>query len=222
MPGIVAAKLISDPAVRDQLLTAAATAIGELHRITTTAIIVDAGCLERWITEPLQQLRHVLEASPHAAKQGQALDRLAAELQNSLAGRQLAVSWIHGDFAPGNILVTPDGKAVTGIVDWELAGPGNLPQLDLVQLLLSARLAVQACELGEIVRQLLDDAAWTADECALLDKAQAALPGEPVGKRALLLLCWLHHIAANLTKSTHYAKHRVWLAKNLIHVLQYL
>jgi len=47
-----------------------------------------------------------------------------------LAGRTLTVSWVHGDFTPGNILVTPDGTSVTGIIDWDHSASKELPQLD--------------------------------------------------------------------------------------------
>jgi aminoglycoside phosphotransferase (APT) family kinase protein len=32
---------------------------------------------------------------------------------------------VHGDFGPNNVLLDPDGYAVTAIVDWELAHPGD-------------------------------------------------------------------------------------------------
>ena len=37
----------------------------------------------------------------------------------------VAPGWVHGDFGPQNLLIDPDSLAVTAIVDWELAGPGD-------------------------------------------------------------------------------------------------
>ena len=44
------------------------------------------------------------------------LERVAAELRASFAGRTLSLSWIHGDFVPGNVLAGPalvDGSDTT-------------------------------------------------------------------------------------------------------------
>jgi hypothetical protein len=46
-----------------------------------------------------------------------------------------------------------------------------------------------------------------------------ALPGDGVEMRALVLLCWLRHIAGSLKKPTRYAGHWLWLAKNIEDVL---
>jgi aminoglycoside phosphotransferase (APT) family kinase protein len=127
---------------------------------------------------------------------------------------------VHGDFAPRNILVTPDGAALTGIVDWELAAQDDLPLLDLLLLLLWVRMVVHRCELGNIVRALLAGAEWTRHEQALVDAAEVALPGDAVGMRALVLLCWLRNVAASLRKCQGCAGHRLWMLANVEAVLQ--
>ena len=125
-----------------------------------------------------------------------------------------------GDFAPRNILVTPDGATLTGIEDWELAAQDDLPLLDLLLLLLWVRMVVLRCELGNIVRALLDGAEWTRHERALVEAAEVALPGDAVGMRALVLLCWLRHVAASVRKSQCVAGHRLWMMTNIEAVLQ--
>ncbi len=219
LSGLEARAVLFNPEARMQMQSASAAAIEELHRRTAVSVVVDAGVLSRWIDEPLLTIRRISARHPYAPSNEGAIDQLMAELHSALAGRTLSVSWVHGDFSPRNILVTPDGATLTGIVDWDLAAPDNLPQLDLLQLLLSTRMSVQSCELGDVVQGLLDGDEWTAHESALLDAAQSALPGDAVGMRALLLLCWLRHVAANLTKSTRYAGHWLWWAKNVEGVL---
>jgi aminoglycoside phosphotransferase (APT) family kinase protein len=129
------------------------------------------------------------------------------------------MGWVHGDFGPSNILLTPDGAGVAGIVDWELAASPDLPSVDLVTLLLTTRAQAQQRELGDVVRILLTDARWTDFECRLLHRAQAGLADSTQEVRATVLLCWLRHAAANLTKSVRYAHHRIWIHNNVDVVL---
>jgi hypothetical protein len=218
--GRAATGVLSRPAARVRMQVAAAAAIGELHRRTAASVVVDAGMLERWIDAPLQVVRHVTATLPRAAGNERAIERLATELHDALAGRTLAVSMVHGDFTPGNILVTPDGATLTGIVDWELGAHEDLPLLDLLLLLLSVRRVVHRCELGTVVQALLDGAGRTPHEQALVDAAEVALPGDAVGMRALVLLCWLRYVAATLGKSQYFARHRLWMMKNIEAVLQ--
>jgi aminoglycoside phosphotransferase (APT) family kinase protein len=218
--GREATAVLSSPAARGRMLVAAAAAIGELHRLTASSVVVDAEMLERWIDAPLQVVRHVTRARPRAAGNERAIERLAAELREALAGRTLSVSTVHGDYTPRNILVTPDGAALTGIVDWELAAQDDVPLLDLLLLLLTVRMVVHRCELGHIVRALLDGAKWTPHEQALVDAVEVALPGDAVGMRAMVLLCWLRYVAANLRKSQYFAGHKLWMMTNIEAVLQ--
>lgn len=222
LPGLDARQIVADPRARARMRAAAATTIGELHRRTATPTRVDAALLQRWIDEPLDLIRRLDATHPEIASARRATERLAVELHDALAGRTLALSWVHGDYTPGNILVTPDGATLTGIVDWELAAPRDLPLLDLVQLMLSIRMLTTRRELGDVLRGLLNGAGWTPPEQAILAMAQAALPGDAVEPRTMLLLSWLRHIEANLTKSIRYAGNWVWVTRNIEAVLRYL
>jgi aminoglycoside phosphotransferase (APT) family kinase protein/O-antigen/teichoic acid export membrane protein len=218
LPGVESRRLVANPAVRERLQTTAVASIGELHRRTARLLRVDDALLRTWIDEPLARLGRMAASGVEPDGQRPALDRLAVELHAELAGRQVAVSWVHGDFVPGNILATPDGSKLTGIVDWELASSADLPLLDVIQLLVSTRTHVQQRELGDVLPELLGDA-WTVHERGLLAGAQQRLPGEPVNLRTLLLLSWLRHVDSNLSKSTRYAHHRIWMARNVNAVL---
>jgi aminoglycoside phosphotransferase (APT) family kinase protein len=220
MPGVESRLLIAEPDVRDRLLTTAVASIGELHLRTVRLLRVDGATLKAWIDEPLDRLGGAVASGANLTGHKLALDRLAVQLHAALEQRQVAVSWVHGDFVPGNILATPDGSTLTGIIDWELATPADLPLLDVIQLLVSTRTHVQQRELGYILPELLNGDAWTAHERGLLAAAQQRLPGEPIDLRTLLLLSWLRHVDANLSKSTRYAHHRLWMTRNVNAVLQ--
>lgn len=222
LPGVDARHLVMDQTCRLRVWKTAVAGISLLHQCTAVVRAVDGALQQRWVGEPLAVVRALLAADGNKAMSQEALARLADELDEALVGRLLPLSWIHGDFSPENILVTPEGCQLTGIVDWELATPDDLPQLDLIQLFLATRRRIGRCELGDVVRELLSDEHWTDDEQAIMDTAQAMLPGDAIGLRPLLLLAWLRHIAANLEKSVRYSQNRLWITKNVQGVLHYL
>ena len=146
LPGHAATRRLSE----DATSAAAATAMTALHRATTVTQIVDDAALARWVDEPLDFLRG-LRGLPGDL---QSLERLRVLLHDALAGREVATSWVHGDFWPGNVLVEETASGVdpahglesvgaatdgvdaevrvTGLADWENAEPGGLPDVDLL------------------------------------------------------------------------------------------
>ncbi|MCB0209645.1 MAG: phosphotransferase [Anaerolineae bacterium] len=219
MPGYNARDILFDKVSQHRVRASAATTISQLHRLTATPIKIEAAMVERWVNDPINV---ILGSLSHNVDQA-VFNHLALELEAALLNTTFSVSWIHGDFVPENILVTKSGDEVVGIVDWELAEPDSLPQIDCGTLFLSIRMWTQGREIGEIVRDFLQEATdWTPDEQSLLATAQDRLPGQSLNTRQLVLLCWLRHIAANLAKSTHYASHRLWIAKNISSVIHCL
>jgi aminoglycoside phosphotransferase (APT) family kinase protein len=202
---------------RADIVTSAAAAIAPLHRATAVALVPDTDCLRRWVEGPLDTLAR------HGGGRGRlppaALERLRGELRDALAGRRLAVGWIHGDYVPGNIVVDPATARVTGIVDWELARPADLPLVDVATVLLAARMEAARHELGRVACDFLAGARWTAAEQRVVDAARAGLPGEPVDGRTVVLLCWLRHGSANLAKASRYATHERWRRANIVPVV---
>jgi len=217
--GIEAHRMISDADTRMRMQTAAAAAIGDLHRRTAASAVVDAATLESWVDRPISIIRDMLASGKSAIDYHKPLNRLKEELHGSLIARSFTVSWIHGDFTPGNILMTPDAASVSGILDWDQAAPQSLSQLDLALLFLSTRMLKQRCEMGDVVREILNAGEWNPREAGLLNTANESLPGDTMGVRELVLLSWLRHAEANLTKATRYFSHRLWRAKNIEGVL---
>jgi hypothetical protein len=219
LPGYDARSVISSNSSRNRMLEAAITAIGELHRGTVSKVVVDSEMLRSWVTEPLIVLRKLMTPRWNKAKNHLALNKLENELCGALSERLLPVCWIHGDFTPSNILVSRNGQRVTGIVDWELAASNEWPQLDVIWLLITTRMIVRKRELGDIVREILEGSLWDSLEDSLLNAARLNVPGDNVDLRTSVLLCWLKHITCNLNKSSRYARHRLWIAKNIEGVL---
>jgi O-antigen/teichoic acid export membrane protein/aminoglycoside phosphotransferase (APT) family kinase protein len=220
LPGRDARSVYGHPARRYALETAAVATISDLHRCTATTSVLELDAFKAWTDDRLQDLRDMLGGVPLRATYEPALERLAAELREAVVGRRLARSTVHGDFFPGNILVGPDGETVTGIIDWDQGSEQGLPILDVVLLLLSSRMLVQHAQLGSVVRAVLDGAPWTRHEQTLLDNSWAALPGEAIGLRALVLLCWLEHVATTVRTTSRYPRQRLWVAYNIERVLE--
>jgi O-antigen/teichoic acid export membrane protein len=214
VPGVDARRLLPSSSDVPGDLRMIAGVIGELHQRTRTELVLDESILHEWVDEPLAVLAR------HAARdQGRlwlttALAHLRAEIWEALLAKRVSVSWVHGDYVPGNVLLDPVDRTVNGIVDWELACSSHLTVLDTIHLILSTRALMQRREFGEVViGALYGD--WTGTERALLERAQERLPGDDLPTRELLLLAWLRHMASMLTKAPGYADNWWWLRSNL-------
>lgn len=223
LPGIEARLLLYDRAAEERLHRAAVQALAPLHQRTAATIRVDTAVLERQVERPAGALLRLVVNRPRARLHEEALERLRAELGSFLAGQTLTVSWIHGDFWASNLLVSADGSAVSGIVDWDRAAPQELPAFDILHLLVQRRkLLAGQREMGPAVSDLLRGAGWTARERALLAESAAALALEPEAGRALLLLYWLHYLTLYLAQNPARAWDEGWVSNNLEVVLQCL
>lgn len=221
LPGVGMQHFILDPRQRKKALQVSVLSIAQLHCTTSRLTTVSADLYERWTANPLRLLRGLcLSGEPALSGCQMAVDRLSNDLHDGLLGHTTAVSWVHGDYVPGNILFKPDGSALSGIIDWDLAQPDDLPLLDIVQLIVSTRMAVQERELGEVVCELLKGENWNCDDLALLEAGSGDLQGEVLDLRTMLLYFWLRHIYANLTKSTRFRGHWLWMQRNIEAVLQ--
>lgn len=216
LPGVSAAQLLARGESWRPIASVAAGAIGQFHRRTAGTVAVDRIMLERWINRPARAVDRVLSSSRSAS-----LRALVRGLSEDLEGRTLALGWVHGDFAPGNVLMDPDGRRVTGIIDWELSSRSELLALDVATFLLAAQARGAGRGLGAVIVALLGNASASELRSALDEAAQRG-PGDPIPTRALVLFCWLRHVAANLTKSERYARHRVWRRYNVDVVLDAL
>ena len=206
LPGEPATARAYQPAVTGQ----ATAALTQLHDATAELHVVDTDLLHAWVDEPLQ----VLRGQRSLARYRSELDRVQEILTTALAGRQLRTASTHGDFWPGNTLITaaPDVPAVTGLVDWENARPVGLPAADLLHWWLSVRPE----ELGSTVASILATGASGPD----LDDLAHLSTDHDVAVEDLVLLTWLWHVSDGLRRSSRNAVGRVWLRRNVRPVLQ--
>jgi len=213
---------IADVARRQRVFEEAIRAIRILHDQTATSVLVDDELATRWIDQPARIIARLAHNHRGVALQLAALERVRLDLRRDLIGSRTTVSWVHGDFVPGNILVAPDSDGVVGIIDWDQAVPDDLPSLDVMQFLLAARIAATGCELGDLVSGLLGGSTLSDQEAELLRGAQSGPVSRQLSVRQLVLLCWLRHLASNLGKSRLYGHHRWWVRRNVEQVLRTL
>jgi aminoglycoside phosphotransferase (APT) family kinase protein len=219
--GVAADTVLRAGAGNGKTLAAAARTIAALHGATRSEPEpLDDRALQRWVDEPIAVIGGVTAHRPHADTSSAALARVADAARQAFIGKAVARSWVHGDYVPTNIFVTPDGRRVAGIVDWETAVPDGLPHLDVLHLLLSTRVLARRRELGQVVRELLTEPRLDDSERAALELAWQALPGESLDLRALILLCWLRVASATLLRSDRYQRSRLWLTLNVESVLR--
>jgi aminoglycoside phosphotransferase (APT) family kinase protein len=215
LPGIDARNLLEDAESSTRMQLASLELIRELHGRTAEIVTVDEAMTARWIDEPLRKLRGLEATYPRIAFRKRAIDGLGWELAAALLGRRMPISWLHGDFFPGNILVSRDGRVVKGLVDWDLAASGELPFLDAMQFFMGIHLARTRSEWGPAVLALLAEGRFKSAAVDPLAFTHARLGEEPLGFREALLLTWLRHVSCNLTKSAHYSRHRYWIRSNV-------
>lgn len=222
LPGHSAAEEIHNREARECLQRSAASAIGKLHTVTAKLVTVDAPRLERWVDARLEIMDGVVSTLPAAPRYRAALERIRRELYAALSGQSIATSWIHGDFWPGNLQVDGEGTRVVGLVDWERAAPDELPLHDLMHLLLFTRQQIHKRNEADIVVALGGGICWTPAERALLQAAQANLPGAVLDERPMVLLYWLRQMSSTLSLLPEYRRNRDYLADHVESVLRCL
>jgi aminoglycoside phosphotransferase (APT) family kinase protein len=215
--GNSARDLAADPGTRPALVTAAAEAVAPLHALTASATTVDAASVDRWVHDPFADLVRLLAGSQSAGREPRCRI-VAAQLEADLLGRPVEESWIHGDYWLGNLLVR-DG-ALAGIVDWGQAEQDALPALDMLHLVLTARVLSHDQPFGATVLTALADPEWSEAESVVLRPWTTGPSGSRPSLRTLILLAWLRHVASNARKSYRYRRSELWMGQNVDEVLE--
>lgn len=221
LPGIPASRVIQQDERRESVLRAVTEAILHLHQCTSCVVTFDERLFEKWVRGPLQAIRE--STLPlYYPQSPKTLSKIEQRLAAQLLGKPITISWIHGDYWPENILVTPDGACATGIVDWELSQPDGLPLLDLVNLLLSMYRSLEAKELGHIIVELLEQGEWPPTEREICNEARQRLGTNFPAMQDVLILFWLQHTSARILTTSQLLINPFWARANYVDVLKYL
>lgn len=217
LPGVEGDALLRrSPHLAHPVAVSALTAIRALHCATgrTQEVTERVG---EWIEPRLA----VLADEIRWCRQGSGADALAVlrhRLERALAGRRLLVAWTHGDFHPGNVLLTGQQGQLSGVIDWAGALPDGPSELDCHTFVLALRHQRGGRQLGRLVADTIRAGALPPADRRLLADAGALAP-DAQGEMALTLLTWLWHVAGNVTKSARYGRSRRWIAENVVPVL---
>jgi O-antigen/teichoic acid export membrane protein/aminoglycoside phosphotransferase (APT) family kinase protein len=194
--------------------------INDLHKKTAHHTLVNEEMVESWVDEPLQNISQKVFHDSVPSQYQTPIANIRKQLHEGLLDHQVCVSWIHGDYSPENILVDPQRSQITGILDWELSTPQDLPLLDLMHLLISLRMNKTQSEMGYVVCNLLKRQDWEPAEVELIRAASADLQCSEIKFQDLLLLAWIRHIAANLNKTSQFDHDDRWVNENFLTILR--
>ena len=205
------------PSLRVTVANRGLEAIDGLHQRTARMATLERAEVDGWLNAPLALLHAVHSSGTSPRVQRSAVEAVERRLRGSLTGRDVRLSWVHGDFTPGNVILDGTG-AVTGIVDWGQSRADALSALDAVLWVLSLEAGRRGQPIGKVMRTAVHWRSWPVDDGLLaLASEPVAAAGLPPGD--LVLLCWLNHVADNLRNTVRYARHRWWWSANVDSVL---
>jgi aminoglycoside phosphotransferase (APT) family kinase protein len=146
-----------------------------------------------------------------------AIMRVAERLEADVA--HLPRGFAHGDFFRGNLLV--EGGRLAGVVDWDAAGPGRLPFLDLLHLRHMGKHLPADRDWGlTVVQGLLPWARAEGDELTRGFCRRLGVQPTPALLEALAVAYWLERLGYQLSTYADRTERRVWLERNVDEVLR--
>jgi hypothetical protein len=137
---------------------------------------------------------------------------LGERLDAELAGLERGFG--HGDFFAGNLLA--EGDRLTGVLDWDAAGPGRVPLLDLLHLQLTRDPYGPDENWGRaVVERLLPSARSGGDPLVRRYAAELGLDLDPRTLEALVYAYWLEYAAYQLRAHPDRLSSAGWIAGNV-------
>ncbi|NUK04357.1 aminoglycoside phosphotransferase family protein [Streptomyces lunaelactis] len=219
LPGVEGNELLRRAPERTRpVAVSALRAVGDLHRATGRPEPV-ATRVREWVDPRLAVLAEEIRwcrQGPGAA----ATEALRDRLIRGLAGRTLTVAWTHGDYHPGNIMLSEEHGTLTGVIDWADARPDGPCAIDSYIFVLALRQQLGGRQLGRIVADVVRRGSLLPDDRRLLTEADVPPPDEDADEAVLPLLTWLWHVAGNAAKSARYGRSNRWVAGNVVPVLR--
>jgi aminoglycoside phosphotransferase (APT) family kinase protein len=144
---------------------------------------------------------------------------LAAHVAEAVA--DVPRGFAHGDFFHGNLLVAKDGS-LEAVIDWDAAGLGRLPLLDLLHLRHLSECSVSDLDWGPALLSSLLPSIRRGDE-VVSDYCQGlGIDPSPSQLEALVAAYWLDRVAYQLTTFADRSERPLWIERNVELVLDAL
>lgn len=145
------------------------------------------------------------------------LQQVAERLERRLAG--VPRCFAHGDVFAGNLLV--QDEHLTGVVDWDAAGPGRLPLIDLFHLQVTRSGAYADADWGRVLlERLLPMAGAGGDDAVRRLCSEVGIDPDPAILEPLVLAYWLDHVAYQLKAHPVRRAQPAWIEGNVELVLR--
>lgn len=137
---------------------------------------------------------------------------LGDRLDEELSGLERGFG--HGDFFAGNMLA--EGNRLTGVLDWDAAGPGRLPVVDLLHLQLTRAPYGSDDDWGRaVIGRLLPSARSGGDRLVRRYNAELGLDADPRLLEALVFAYWLEYAAYQLRAHPDRRSSPAWIEGNV-------
>jgi hypothetical protein len=154
-----------------------------------------------------------------APAEANVLGELGRRLDADLRG--LERGFAHGDFWLLNLLVDEQGR-LSGVVDWEAAGAGRLPLVDLFHFHVHARLGRDAEPGPGLIRELVPWLERGGDRFLEAYCHRVGITADPALLESLALAYWLEWTAYSLETYGVDGRRPGWLADNVSAVVAWL
>ena len=192
--------------------------IAGLHGPTTLSEALTNNDLESLLEAPLRTLSLSHPSGRVPDTQRRALEIVGDKLRSATDGKIMELSWTHGDFSPGNVILNTRDYRVQAVIDWGQGRSRGIPALDVMFWLIAVKGVAERRQLGSVVCELLTHAVLAESQICSL--ASDAIEQANLNHHEVALWCWLSHIAGNLEKSQKYSHHPMWWAANVEPVLK--
>lgn len=192
--------------------------VAGLHRPTACSEVLTTNDLDSLIEAPLRTLSLSHPSGRIPDTQRRALEIVGERLRSAIDGKIMELSWTHGDFSPGNLILNTEDYMAQAVIDWGQARARGIPAIDVMFWLMTVTGVAERRQLGSIVCELLTHAELS--QCRICSLASDAIEQANLNHHDVALWCWLLHIAGNLEKSQQYSHHPMWWAANVEPVLR--
>jgi phosphotransferase family enzyme len=162
---------------------------------------------ESWLTRLSMSMSPLLGSA-----RSELLGTIARRIETECAG--FPRGFAHGDFFHGNLLV--DDFHLVGVVDWDAAGHGRLPAIDLLHLVHLADNRPDDLDWGPLLLSRLLPWARAGGGDLIPDyMARLGISATPTELEALVGAYWLQRLAYQLTTYGDRAQRSQWLDRNV-------